>query len=234
MIEENSNEVLANDFTHVLLIDLDYVVVNLRKVEFQAMQKGLDPKGVELNKAIYTKSSMSPNYRFTIKEILTSLGKKADAIEKAVSEVKKSAIDFFENNKELNKGVMDLINSATKRNVEVKFYSTMEKSSIDKLLTNLGLDSYNLDVIVPNEINDIFPKADDWLKMLKQANIEDKTIVALVSSQLACKGALTAGASCVVVPDEFTAYQDFSGSKFILDNLSDEKPEVILDHTLRM
>lgn len=234
MIEENSNEVLANDFTHVLLIDLDYVVVNLRKVEFQAMQKGLDPKGVELNKAIYTKSSMSPNYRFTIKEILTSLGKKADAIEKAVSEVKKSAIDFFENNKELNKGVMDLINSATKRNVEVKFYSTMEKSSIDKLLTNLGLDSYNLDVIVPNEINDIFPKADDWLKMLKQANIEDKTIVALVSSQLACKGALTAGASCVVVPDEFTAFQDFSGSKFILDNLSDEKPEVILDHTLRM
>ena len=234
MIEDNSNEVLANDFTHVLLIDLDYVVVNLRKVEFKAMQKGLDPKGVELNKAIYTKSSMSPNYRFTIKEILTSLGKKADAIEKAVSEVKKSAIDFFENNKELNKGVLDLINSAKKRNVEVKFYSTMEKSSVDKLLSNLGLDSYNLDVIVPNEINDIFPKADDWLKMLKQANIEDKTIVALVSSQLACKGALTAGASCVVVPDEFTAFQDFSGSKFILDNLSDEKPEVILDHTLRM
>ena len=37
--------------------------------------------------------------------------------------------------------------------------------------------------------------------MLKQANIEDKTIVAVVSSQLACKGALIAGAS-VVVPDE--------------------------------
>ena len=49
MTEENSNEVLAKDYTHVLLIDLDYVGVNLRNVEFEAMQKGLNPKGVELN-----------------------------------------------------------------------------------------------------------------------------------------------------------------------------------------
>ena len=234
MTEENSNEVIAIDYTHVLLIDLDYVGVNLRNVEFEAMQKGLNPKGVELNKATFTKSSMSPNYRFTIKEILISLGKKADAIEKAVSEVKKSVNEFFENTKELNNGIIDLIDSAKKRNVDVKFFSTMDKSSVDKLLINLGLNNYNLDVIIPNEINDIFPKADDWLKMLKQANIEDKTIVAFVSSQLACKGALTAGASCVVVPDDFTEFQDFSGSKFILDKLSDENPDLILDHTLRM
>ena len=50
-------------FTHVLLIDLDYVAVNLRKVEFEAMQRGLEPKGINLNKAIFTKSSMSPNHR---------------------------------------------------------------------------------------------------------------------------------------------------------------------------
>ena len=114
MTEENSNEVLAIDYTHVLLIDLDYVGVNLRNVEFEAMQKGLNPKGVELNKATFTKSSMSPNYRFTIKEILTSLGKKADAIEKAVSEVKKSVNEFFENTNELNNGIINLIDSAKK------------------------------------------------------------------------------------------------------------------------
>ena len=110
----------------------------------------------------------------------------------------------------------------------------MEQSLVDKLFINLELDKSDIDVIIPSEINDIFPKADDWLKMLKQANIEDKTIVAIVSSQLACKGALTAGASCVVVPDEYTEFQDFSGSMFILDNLSSEKPDAILDHTLRM
>ena len=105
---------------------------------------------------------------------------------------------------------------------------------MDRLLINLGLNEDEVEVIIPSEINDIFPKADDWLKMLKQVNIEDKTIVAVVSSQLACKGALTAGASCVVVPDEFTEFQDFSGSKFILDKIDNIKPDEILDHTLRM
>ena len=234
MTNVSSSEKKESNFTHVLLIDLDYVAVNLRKVEFEAIQRGLEPKGISVNKAIFSKSSMSPNYRFTITEILKSFGKKADAIEKAVTEVKKSVINYFENNNTLNDGIKEIIKSAKDRNVEVKFYSTMEQSLVDKLFVNLELDKSDIDVIIPSEINDIFPKADDWLKMLKQANIEDKTIVAIVSSQLACKGALTAGASCVVVPDEYTEFQDFSGSMFILDNLSSEKPDTILDHTLRM
>ena len=40
--------------------------------------------------------------------------------------------------------------------------------------------------------------------------------------------------SFVVVPDEFTEFQDFSGSKFILDKIDNIKPDEILDHTLRM
>ena len=149
-----------------------------------------------------------------------------------MTEVKKSVASYFGENDSLNDGIKELIKSAKDRNVEVKFYSTTEKSLVDRLLINLGLDE--IDIIIPSEINDIFPKADDWLKMLKQVNIEDKTIVAVVSSQLACKGALTAGASCVVVPDEFTEFQDFSGSKFILDKIDNIKPDEILDHTLRM
>ena len=87
---------------------------------------------------------------------------------------------------------------------------------------------------MPEEQRETFPRADDWLKMLKIAGIEDKTIVAVVSSQLACKGALTAGASVIAVPDQYTAFQDFSGAAFVLDDLGDVKPDVLLDQTLRM
>ena len=92
----------------------------------------------------------------------------------------------------------------------------------------------DIEIINPSEIGEFFPKADDWLKMLKKADIEDKTIVAVVSSQLACKGALTAGASCIVVLDKFTDFQDFSGAMFILDKLNDKDPNHILDLTLRI
>ena len=107
---------------------------------------------------------MSPNHRSTITEILKSFGKKADAIEKAVTEVKKSVASYFDENDSLNDGIKELIKSAKDRNVEVKFYSTTEKSLVDRLLINLGLNEDEIEVIIPSEINDIFPKADDWLK----------------------------------------------------------------------
>ena len=46
--------------------------------------------------------------------------------------------------------------------------------------------------------------------------------------------ALTAGAACIVVPDDYTAFQDFGGAVLVLDKLADEKPDAILDMTLRM
>ena len=55
----------------------------------------------------------------------------------------------------------------------------MEKSSVDKLLINLGLNNYNIDVIIPNEINDIFSKADDWLKCLNKLILKTKLLLHL-------------------------------------------------------
>ncbi|MBT8045572.1 MAG: hypothetical protein KJN67_00270, partial [Pontiella sp.] len=97
-----------------------------------------------------------------------------------------------------------------------------------------GLDALGVELIVPDEVKESFPRADDWLKILKQCDKEHATLVAVVSSQIACKGALTAGAACIVVPDEYTVFQDFSGAKMVLDSLADEKPDAILDLTLRM
>ena len=54
-------------------------------------------------------------------------------------------------------------------------------------------------MIIPDEVKESFPRADSWLKMLKKCDKEDATLIAVVSSQIACKGALTAGAACIAV-----------------------------------
>lgn len=230
VLNDNNKEV----FTHVLMIDLDYVAVNIREVEFESIKKGLEPKGVDLTQSIFSKSSMSPNHRETIKDILNLFGKKSDAIEKAVNEVNKSVADYCINHAKLNSGVQELIKSAQSRNVAVKLFSALDSVLSNNLLDKLGLSDQGIELINPDEIRESFPRADDWLKMLKKANIEDKTIVAVISSQLACKGALTAGAACIAIPDKYTTFQDFSGAKFTLEKLTDECPELLLDHTLRM
>ena len=234
MTEEISSQNNEEKFTHVLMIELDYVIVNLREIEYQAIKKGIAPKGVELTNSMFSKSTMSPNHRALIANILNSVGKKADAIEKAVNEVNKSIIEYCSENAVMSPGVVELIKTAHSRNVNVKLYSSLDNQIAKNLINKIGLADMDIEIINPSEIGEFFPKADDWLKMLKKADIEDKTIVAVVSSQLACKGALTAGASCIVVPDEFTDFQDFSGAMFILDKLNDKDPNHILDLTLRM
>jgi beta-phosphoglucomutase-like phosphatase (HAD superfamily) len=101
-------------------------------------------------------------------------------------------------------------------------------------MDRLGLTKLGVELIVPDEVKESFPRADSWLKILKKYDKEDATLVAVVSSQTACKGALTAGAACIAIPDAFTAFQDFSGAKIVLDSLADANPDELLDLTLRM
>lgn len=220
--------------THALIFELEYVAAKTRAVEFEAIKSAAATKGVEVTPVMFSRSGMSPQHRAAITNVLKQAGKKTDAIEKAVTELDKTVAEYCTNKAELDKGLEKLIKATQERNIPVLAFTALPKDLAQKLMTRLGLDAMGVELIIPEEVKDSFPRADDWLKMLKQTNKEKATLVAVVSSQVACKGALTAGAACIAVPDDYTAFQDFSGAKLVLDALSDEKPNSILDLTLRM
>jgi beta-phosphoglucomutase-like phosphatase (HAD superfamily) len=220
--------------THALIFELEYVAAKTRAVEFEALKSAMDTKGVELTPVMFSRSGMSPLHRAAVKDILTLAGKKSDAIEKAVAEVDRTVADYCENKAELDEGLAKLIKATQARGIPVITFTALPKEMAKKLMARLGLDTLGVELIIPEEVKESFPRADDWLKMLKQCNKEHVTLVAVVSSQVACKGALTAGAACVVVPDEHTAFQDFGGAVMVLEELAAEKPDTILDMTLRM
>jgi beta-phosphoglucomutase-like phosphatase (HAD superfamily) len=220
--------------THALIFELEYVAAKTRAVEFASLKSAMNTKGVELSAIAFSRSGMSPLHRTAVTDVLLQAGKKADAIEKAVGEVDKTVAAYCENDAELDKGLAKLIKVTQARNIPVIAFTALPEAIAKKLMTKLGLDAMGVELLIPEEVKDSFPRADDWLKMLKQCNKERATLVAVVSSQVACKGALTAGAACIVVPDEYTAFQDFSGAKMVLESLDDEKPDNILDLTLRM
>jgi len=220
--------------THALIFELEYVAAKTRAVEFEAIKSAVSSKGVELTPVMFSRSGMSPQHRTAITNVLELAGKKADAIEKAVTELDKTVADYCTNAAELDKGLEKLIKATQSRDIPVLTFTALPKELALTLMSRLGLDAMGVELIIPEEVKSSFPRADDWLKMLKQTNKEKATLVAVVSSQVACKGALTAGAACIAVPDEYTAFQDFSGAKMVLDSLTDEKPDSILDLTLRM
>lgn len=229
-----SAEAKKTSTTHALIFELEYVAAKTRAVEFASIQSAAKTKGVELSLVAYSRSSMSPLHRAAVTDVLKRAGKKADAIEKAVNEVDKTVANYCENEAELDAGLAKLIKATQDRGIPVIAFTALPEAIAKKLMVKLGLDAMGVELLIPEEVKDSFPRADDWLKMLKQCNKEHSTLVAVVSSQVACKGALTAGAACIVVPDEYTVFQDFSGAKMVLESLADEKPNAILDLTLRM
>ena len=219
--------------THALIFELEYVAAKARGVEFEAVKSAAATKGVELTQVMFARSGMSPVHRTLVTDVLSLAGKKTDAIEKAVAEVDK-AVDAYCSEAELDAGLLKLIKATQARNIPVITFTALPKAQAEKLMAQLGLNELGVELVLPEEIKESFPRADDWLKMLKQCNKAHLTLVAVVSSVVACKGALTAGAACVVVPDKYTAFQDFGGATLVLDSLADEKPDTILELTLRM
>ncbi|WP_372798004.1 hypothetical protein [Pontiella sp.] len=228
------SEEKATSTTHALIFELEYVAAQTRKVEFESIKSAVGTKGVELTPIAFSRSGMSPLHRAAITDVLKAAGKKADAIEKAVNEVDKTVTNYCANEAELDAGLEKLIKATMARGIPVVAFTALPESDAKALMAKLGLDAMGVELLIPEEVKDSFPRADDWLKMLKQCGKEGCTLVAVVSSQVACKGALTAGAACIAVPDEFTSFQDFGGAKMVLDSLSDEKPDAMLDLTLRM
>jgi beta-phosphoglucomutase-like phosphatase (HAD superfamily) len=220
--------------THALIFELEYVAAKARAVEYESIKSAVAGKGVELTPVLFSRSGMSPVHRTAVTDVLTLAGKKSDAIEKAVAEVGRAVADYCENSAVLDAGLDKLIKATQARSIPVLAFTALSRDLAEKLMARLGLNEKGVELIVPDEVKDSFPRADDWLKMLKQCDKEHATIVAVVSSQVACKGALTAGAACVVVPDEYTGFQDFGGAMLVFDALTDEKPDTILDMTLRM
>lgn len=220
--------------THALIFELEYIAAKKRPVEFSAIKSAVKTKGVNLTPVSFVRSGMSPLSRAAITAVLEQAGKKSDAIEKAVTAVDKEIIAYCENDAELDKGLEKLIKATQGKDIPVLTFTALPEEIAVVLMKKLGLDEMGVELIIPDEVKESFPRADSWLKMLKKCDKEDATLVAVVSSQVACRGALTAGAACIVVPDEFTAFQDFSGAKMVLDSLSDVKPQEILDLTLRM
>lgn len=220
--------------THALIFELEYVAVQKRPVEFDALKVAMKTKGLELTKISFVRSGMSPLSRAAISSILKDAGKKFDAIEKAVTSVDKAVTAFCKSDLTLAPGLKELIEAVQKRDVPVLTFTALPEDLAVILMDKLGLTEMGVELIVPDEVKESFPRADSWLKILKKCDKEDATLVAVISSKVACKGALTAGAACVVVPDDYTSFQDFGGAKLVLDSLSDIDPDELLDLTLRM
>ena len=203
----------------VLFFELEFVATTGRDALFNAVKKALAAQGVEVTPVSFSRAGTALRLEQLIAALLAGAGKTNVPVEEICAQVAADQKKFFEESAQLNKSLPALISEAKARNIEAVAVSPYTKEIAGALMTRLGLDTLGVSLEAFNNTDPLFPRADHWLRMLKTRNQDTLPLISIVSSQIACKGALTAGATCVAVPDAYTGFEDFSGAMIVLETL---------------
>ena len=212
------NEAVSDGIT--LLFELENVAVPGRKRLYDLLKKSLTAAGVQLNPGLFSRFGLKPTAEQCVASLVENAGSGKGNAEKIGAEVSEAFSQELRGKIEANPAVVKLLQSAAKKGFRIGALSALAEEDATAVLQKLGLaGDVKLSAHKPTEPN--YPHAESWVKLLKLFGKSTAPAVAIVSSQLASKTALAAGLRVVVLPDEFTSFQDFGGADIVVDSAED-------------
>ena len=204
-----------------LVFELEKLAMPGQHLLFEACQKVLKDKQVALTPVLWSRFGLANPLAQGLGRLLATLDKKslaADKLARAIQDM------FFREiarpTVKLNAALNALLTEAAKLNIKIGALSFLPDEQAQALLVHLGLqERVRLRVMQKDPMS--VPTPDCWLMTCKAIGVPARRCVAVVESAVACNAALEAGLRCVVVPDEFTAYQDFGGADRVVEDLKD-------------
>ncbi len=119
-------------------------------------------------------------------------------------------------------GVRNLINKAKNTDVRVAIASTTVRSNLFTLIETSDLDPDFFDVILDKEsVDSPKPHPAVYFRCLELLGIPAANAVAIEDSDSGVQAALAAGLTCIAVPGENTADQDFSRAALVVNDGND-------------
>ena len=204
-----------------LVFELEKLAMPGQRLLFEACQKVLKDKQVALTPVLWSRFGLATPLAQGLGRLLAMLDKKAlvaDKLARAIQdiffrEIARPAV-------KLNAALNTLLTEAAKLNIKIGALSFLPDEQAQALLVHLGLQERVCLCVVQKAAVSV-PTPDCWLMTCKAIGVPARRCVAVVESTVACNAALEADLRCVVVPDEFTAYQDFGGADQVVEDLKD-------------
>lgn len=213
----------------VLFFELEYVAVNGRQFVFDTLKQVMKGKDIDVTPALFARCGLTPRPGKAIQAMIESSGRNLTTADQLTEQAESLLVKAFSEKAVLNKDLPAIIKTAQGMNIQVVALSAWPEAVAKELMKKTGLDAMGVDLVAMDSMDPIFPRADHWLRILKQRGQDETPVIAIVASRAACKGALTAGATCIALPDAYTAFEDFTGAKIVLDTLGDLPAKELLD-----
>ena len=134
----------------------------------------------------------------------------------------------------LRSGVLRLVDEAIARGVRLAVCSTSNERAVTNLVdTLMGPErAAKFQIFAGDVVPNKKPAPDIYLLALESMGLNKDRCVIIEDSHIGCKAAVASGVSCLVTKSSYTADEDFTGAKLIVDELGDDEPGAVTVSTL--
>lgn len=211
----------AQPVRHAFLFELEGTAVTIREKVFSVLKAQIKTDGGGMDLVQFVKCGLHPNPAHVVAAAATQFKLKATARETLAHKLEHAMDDLFTGKPAMDKPFEHVLKTAIQKGFFpiALSYQTDEKAAA--LAEKVGLTAAGTKVHCFADAEREYPRADLWLKAVRAVGVGAPSCIAIVRTATSAKTALAAGLRCVVVTDEYTSSQDFSGADVIADNYDD-------------
>jgi beta-phosphoglucomutase-like phosphatase (HAD superfamily) len=209
-----------------IIIELESTATGGRRAAFDIIKHELG--GSPVTHAVFSRHGAQTSPRFYLDGLVEQVGSQGSVAALKDTVMRKLAERLSSDKVSLAPGLEKLLTTAAQQGCKIGVVTSLPEDAAQVVFDRLGLGAKGAHLFPVIGHEEHFPGADVWLKVAKGVGRASRHCIAVVDCQFSCKTALSAGMRCLVVPDEFTSYQDFGGADIVLDSWDDMSAKEIL------
>ena len=212
-----------------LLFQLEDIAVNGRKLTYEALADLLGEQKGGFSAALFARRALHAAPRAFAPQLIEALGTKKITAEKLVDELAdKLSTKLSSNSVKLDPAFMKVLQAAQAHEVAIGVVTLLPEGTAEALFNRFGFAEIGARLFPFKSEEKSYPGPDTWLKTAKAMNQRPRNCAVLCACMPVCKSALSADMRCVAVPDELTAFQDYSGADMVLEKLDEVSPKELI------
>lgn len=217
-----SSEEKSTEAQRVVIFELGNIAIGARSIIYDVIENVLADKGVKMNKGIFVRFYKDGCLGEFIEKVLEDQDKTRLSSKKLIEDIEQGIrLSLTDSGVNMVKGLQNLLEKGQERGFVFGAVSNYDNDLTETLVENLGLKGMLVEIMCRAKGNEHWPVADTWTKLINTLNSKPQLCLAITTGSKAFRSAISAGAKCVVVPDDFTGHQDFGGADFVVDSLDD-------------
>ncbi len=215
--DAGKTQTASEPLARALVLELEQALLPGRRILGEALAKAAKDREIALTPILTARFILQPSLAQGVRDLLAACGKPKLSADKMAAEIVELVHRGLKKTPQRPAAPIEtLLAEAAKAKVQVGAATFLPEPLARELLEKLGLaESVALQVGAgPSPVRLL---TEGWLKLLQAMKVPPGRAVALGTDAVACKAALVAGLRCVVIPDEATAHQDFSGADLVVE-----------------